>query len=53
MDRIKEPSTWAGLGLIFQGIGQLVASKGADMSGWASVWGGVAAVFIREKGKTA
>lgn len=48
MQRFKEPSTWAGLALIFQGIAQVVASKGADQTAWASIIGGVAAVAMKE-----
>lgn len=48
IERFKEPSTWAGLGLIAQGLGQLLASKGADPAGWASLSAGLVAVFRRE-----
>lgn len=48
-DRITEPSTWAGVGLIVQAIFQLWASKGADNTAWASLAGGIGAVFLPEK----
>jgi hypothetical protein len=48
INRLREPSSWAGLGLLFQGIAQLIASKGADSSGWASVAAGAAAVLMPE-----
>lgn len=47
--RLREPSSWAGLGLLFQGIAALVASRGADSAGWASVAAGVAAVLVPEQ----
>lgn len=50
MKRIKEPSTWAGLGLLCQGIAALVSSKGADATAWASIIGGVSAVLMPERG---
>lgn len=50
MQRFTEPSTWAGLGLIAQGVAQLLASKGADPAGWASLSAGVLAVLKREGG---
>lgn len=46
--RATEPSTWAGLGLLFQGIAQLLASKGTDATAWASVAAGAVAVIKRE-----
>lgn len=48
MNRIKEPSTWAGLALVAQGFAGLLASKGMDMTAWASVLGGAMAVAKRE-----
>lgn len=50
MERMKEPSTWAGLGLIAQGVAQLLASKGLDVAGWTSLSAGLLAVFKREGG---
>lgn len=48
IDRIKEPSTWAGLGLLCQGVAQLIASKGGDGQAWSTVATGMLAVFVRE-----
>ncbi len=45
---IKEPSTWAGIGLIAQSVGILLATKGADTSAWAGLAAGLVAVFRRE-----
>ena len=45
---IKEPSTWAGIGLVAQSIGMLLASKGADGTAWAGLVAGLVAVFRRE-----
>ena len=52
MNRLKQPSTWAGLGLILQAIGALIASKGTDAQAWAALAGGVGAVVLNEKGAT-
>jgi len=49
MNRFAEPSTWAGIGLFFQGAAALVASRGADQSGFAAIAAGIAAIFMREK----
>lgn len=48
MHRFKEPSTWAGLALIFQGVAQAMATQGTDQTAWASIIGGVAAVAMKE-----
>lgn len=48
IDRVKEPSTWAGLGWVFSGISTLIASKGTDGAGWAQLAAGLGAVFMRE-----
>lgn len=45
----KEPSTYAGLGLIFGSLAHLVASKGTDGAAWAQVMTGFAAIFMREQ----
>ena len=45
---IKEPSTWAGIGLVAQSIGLLIASKGADSTAWAGLAAGLVAIFRRE-----
>lgn len=47
--RMSEPSTWAGIGLLCQGLFQLFATKGADTSAWTAVAAGFGAVFLPEK----
>ena len=49
MSRLHEPSTWAGIGLVFQGIANLFLSKGGDSTAYASIVGGIGAIFLREK----
>lgn len=51
VDRVREPSTWAGLGLLCQGVADLITSRGGDGQAWATVFAGVAAVFVREGGR--
>ena len=51
MNRLTEPSTYAGLGLLFQGLAGALASKGTDMTALASIMGGIAAIAMREKAK--
>lgn len=46
MKRLKEPSTWAGLALIAQGVGAFFGIDGALL---ASVIGGIGAVWLKEK----
>lgn len=48
-DRIKEPSTWAGLGLLVQGVAQVYLSKGGDSTAYATIAAGVGAIFLPEK----
>jgi hypothetical protein len=50
MKRIKEPSTWAGVGLLIQGAVSLWISKGTDVTAWGTVGAGVSAIIMREKG---
>jgi hypothetical protein len=47
MDRLKEPSTWAGLGAVVSAIGPLVADYQNPMA-WAGVLAGLVAIFRRE-----
>jgi hypothetical protein len=49
MNRIKEASTWAGIGLLAQGIAQAITSKGLDPTAWATIVGGLFAVVVKEK----
>ncbi|MBL0233277.1 MAG: hypothetical protein IPQ08_06390 [Chitinophagaceae bacterium] len=49
IDRVKEPSTWAGLGLVVQGIYQLYVSKGGDIAAIGTIGAGIAAIFLPEK----
>jgi lysozyme len=46
---LKEPSTWAGFGIIFQAIATLIASHGVDPTSWATLIAGIAAVVKREQ----
>lgn len=48
-DRLKEPSTWAGIGLIFQGVYQLLITKGGDITAMGTIGAGIAAIFLPEK----
>ena len=45
---IKEPSTWAGIGLVAQSVGLLIASKGTDTTAWAGLAAGLVAIFRHE-----
>lgn len=49
IDRVKEPSTWAGIGLVLQGAYQLFESKGGDSTAFATIGAGIAAIFLPEK----
>lgn len=51
MSRIKEPSTWAGIGLIAQAVATLLSDPG-NVQAWASLAAGVAAVIVRERSNT-
>jgi hypothetical protein len=46
-DRAKEPSTYAGIGLIFQSVATLVATKGMDATAWSVLIPALLAVFRR------
>lgn len=46
-ERMKEASTWAGLGLIMPAIGEVIANP-KNMMAWASIVGGVVAIIKRE-----
>jgi hypothetical protein len=47
-EQLKEPSTYAGLGIIFGAIASLIATHGADMTSWATLAAGLVAIFKRE-----
>lgn len=49
INRFKEPSSWAGLGLLCQGLAGVIASKGQDSQALATVIGGVLAVVMPER----
>lgn len=49
MDRLKEPSTWSGIGLILQGVYQLFITKGGDITAIGVIGAGIAAIFLPEK----
>jgi len=46
--RLKEPSTWAGVGVIAHAITMLFASRGGDAMAWTQLVAGVAAVAMPE-----
>jgi hypothetical protein len=46
--QFKEPSTYAGAGIVFTAIAQLVATGGNDPTAWATLIAGVIAIFKRE-----
>lgn len=46
--RIKEASTWAGVGLVATSLSALIASNGTDVHAWAGIAGGLAAIVLRE-----
>lgn len=48
-ERLQEPSTWAGIGLVLQGAYQLFESKGGDSSAFGVIGAGIAAIFLPEK----
>jgi len=48
IDRLKEPSTYAGLGLLLHGVVGLITSKGTDVQAWGTVGAGLGAVFLPE-----
>ena len=48
MNRIKEPSTWAGLGLVCHALSLLMASGGKDGAAWGQLVAGVVAVAAKE-----
>lgn len=47
MDRLKEPSTWAGIGALMPSIGQLVVDAKNPLA-WLGVIGGIIAIAQRE-----
>jgi hypothetical protein len=47
LERMREPSTWAGLGLIVQSVGPLVVDYKNPVA-WLSFVGGAFAVWKRE-----
>lgn len=46
---IKQPSSWAGFGLIFSGLAALIQTKGQDSQAWAQVVAGVMSVALPEQ----
>lgn len=58
LDRLREPSTWAGIGVVAAGAGQVAeVGAGAAASG-ASEWGiglamlsALASIFMKEKSR--
>lgn len=46
--QVKQPSTYAGLGIIFSAIPQLLETQGQDGTAWAQVVMGLIAIFKNE-----
>lgn len=46
--RLREPSTWAGAGVVAHAVALLLASSGMDASAWAALFAGVAAAVVPE-----
>jgi hypothetical protein len=47
--QLKNPATYAGLGVLFGAIAQLVASNGTDTTGWASLAASLIAIFSKAR----
>lgn len=47
--QLKNPATYAGLGVLFGAIAQLVASHGTDTTGWASLAASLIAIFSKAR----
>lgn len=50
LQRLREPSTWAGVGLLLQGAAQIVATQGAEPMAWATFGAGIVAI-VRPEGR--
>lgn len=48
MDRLQEPSTWAGLGALMPSIGEVFINPKNPLA-WFGVIGGIIAIIKREK----
>lgn len=48
LSRLIQPSSFAGYGLIYQGVTNLVAHGAASADGWALIFSGVLAVLKGE-----
>lgn len=49
MDRLQEPSTWAGIGALIPAVGEIIVTGGKSVTGWAALLAGLAAIIKREK----
>lgn len=47
--RLKEPSTWAGIGIIGHALTLIISSGGNDPVAWGQLLAGIAAVVMPEK----
>lgn len=47
--RLKEPSTWAGLGIIAHSIAGILATSGSDPASWAGLFAGASAALMSDK----
>lgn len=48
LQRLREPSTWAGVSGMAGGIALLVVNP-LDVNGWVSIFTGAGAVFVKEQ----
>jgi O-antigen ligase len=48
MERLHEPSTWAGVGAMIPAIGELFITGGKSATAWGAVIAGLVAIFKRE-----
>ena len=53
LDRLKEPSTAAGIGILWSAVPELIATGGASPMAWGQVVAGVVAIAKKEGGKGA
>lgn len=46
--QLKQPSTYAGLGIVFGAIAQLIQADGNDPTSWAAIGMALVAIFKNE-----
>jgi hypothetical protein len=47
--RLSEPSTWAGLAIVAQGVSELAVNS-YNTNAWGAVIGGLVSIVVKEKG---